>query len=71
MPCLRLHVPTLVPGDAASALERRLSGERGIYGVFAHAHERYIEIDFEDDEITVTRIVELIAEAGHRARLAG
>ncbi len=71
MPCLRMHVPTLVAGDPADALERHLRGQAGIYGVFAHAQERYVEIDFEDDEITVARIVELFAEVGHRARLAG
>lgn len=71
MPCLRLHVPTLVPGDAAAALERHLCAQHGIYGVLAHPQERFMEIDFEDDEITVSRIVELLAEAGHRAKLAG
>lgn len=71
MPCLRLHVPTLAPGDVADALERRLVGERGIYGVFAHPQERFVEIDFEDDEITIAQIVELFREAGHAARLAG
>lgn len=71
MPCLRLHVPTLAPGDAADTLERRLGAQHGIYGVFAHPQERFVEIDFEDDEITIARIVELFREAGHSARLAG
>lgn len=71
MPCLRLHVPTLTAGDPARDLERRLVAVRGIYGAFANCQEKIVEIDFEDDEITLTRILEMLVEAGHRGKLAG
>ncbi len=71
MPCLRLHVPTLRAGDAARALERTLCAARGVYGAFAHDAERFVEIDFEDDEVTATELIGLIREAGYEARLAG
>jgi hypothetical protein len=71
MPCLRLNIPTIVGGTQGPALERTLLAEPGVYAAFVHCVEKYVEIDFEDDEITLTRLIEVVREAGFDARVAG
>jgi hypothetical protein len=71
MPCLRLNVPTLVGGAQGPALEARLRAEKGVYAAFVHCGEKFVEIDFEDDEVTIARLLDVVRHAGYEARVAG
>jgi hypothetical protein len=71
MPCLRLNVPTLMGGTQGPALEAILRAEHGVYAAFVHCGEKVVEIDFEDDEITIAHLLDVVRDAGYEARIAG
>jgi copper chaperone CopZ len=43
----------------------------GVFAAVASPHAGCVEVDFEDDEVSVERLVEAIAHAGYRAELTG
>jgi hypothetical protein len=71
MPCLRLYVPTLREAPDGKRISSVLCREPGVYSAIANCGEKVVEIDFEDDEVTVGRLVELVRDLGHDVRLAG
>ena len=58
---------SLVQDRVASRLWAR---EPGVFGVVASCGGHCIEIDFEDDEVTPTRLIEIARRAGFEAWLA-
>ncbi len=70
MPTLKLSVPSLGDGPDARRLERAYAGERGVFGVVASCGGHCIEIDFEDDEVTPLRLIEIARNAGFDAKIA-
>ena len=71
MPCLKLRVKG--PPDIASeqSLVRAIEAERGVLGVVMCHDTRGVEIDFEDDEVTIGRLISVAREQGFEATLAG
>ena len=71
MPCLKLRLTG--PPDAAA--ERRLvhalEAERGVFGVVMCHDTRGVEIDFEDDEVSMDRLFEVVRTQGFEAKLGG
>jgi copper chaperone CopZ len=58
------------PGDE-ERVQDALRSEPGVYGVVANHEEGCAEVDIEDDQVTIRRLVELIETAGYHATLAG
>jgi hypothetical protein len=71
MPCLKLHVTGPPETAAEQRLVQALQAERGVFGVVMCHDTRGVEIDFEDDEVTIERLVAVAREEGFQARLGG
>ncbi|HUE77226.1 MAG TPA: hypothetical protein VMM83_04730 [Longimicrobiales bacterium] len=70
MATLLLRIEGLEP-DRAPALERTLRAMPGVFGVVISAPEGCAELDIEDDEISVDRIVARLEREGLKATLSG
>ncbi len=70
MATMLLKVEGLRPGDEGR-LEAALRDMPGVFGVVVSPGEGCAEVDFEDDEVDYTRILERVKEAGFSARLSG
>jgi copper chaperone CopZ len=71
MPTARFTVSGLADDGDARRLEAVLLSLEGVHGVVASPAERCMEIDFEDDRVTVAEMVAAAEHAGFGARLAG
>lgn len=71
MPCLRLYIPTLQEAPDGRRVSSALCREPGVYSAIANCGEKIVEIDFEDDEVTVGRLVGIVRDLGHVVQLAG
>jgi len=71
MPSLKLRVPDLCERSDEAKLVRAVCGRPGVYGAVACASSHCIEVDFEDDEVTVQHLIEVLREVGFEAILAG
>jgi hypothetical protein len=56
MPCLRLNVPTIGAAPDGDRIRGALLREPGVYEAQANCREKLVEIDFEDDEVTLERL---------------
>lgn len=70
MPTLLLKLTALRKGDG-TRLEEVLRAMPGVFAVVVSEAECCAEIDFEDDEVAVDRIVERARDAGFDARPSG
>jgi copper chaperone CopZ len=70
MATMLLKVDGLGAGDE-DRLKEALREMPGVFGVVVSPREGCAEVDFEDDEVDYTRILERIREAGFSARLSG
>lgn len=70
MATLLLRIDGLRPGDEPR-IERTLRDLPGVYGVVVSTTERCAELDIEDDEVSLERILERLREQGLDGRLAG
>lgn len=57
--------------DRAIALERSLREMPGVFGVVISVSEGRAELDIEDDEVGVDRIVARLEREGLKARVSG
>lgn len=57
--------------DRAPALERSLRQMPGVFGVVISVSEGCAELDIEDDEVSVDRIVARLEREGLKARVSG
>ena len=71
MPTLKLIVPTLGYAPDARRLEQAYAGVPGVFGVVANCRAHCVEIDFEDDEVSFTHLMQIAKEAGFEAQLGG
>jgi copper chaperone CopZ len=71
MPTARFIVSGLADDADARRLEAVLLSLEGVHGVVASLAEHCMEIDFEDDCVTVAEMIEAADNAGFGARLAG
>lgn len=70
MATMLLRVPGLHDEDAEK-LESVLRALPGIFGVVVSPGEGCVEIDIEDDEVDLDRILERVRGAGYEATLSG
>jgi hypothetical protein len=71
MPCLKLHITGPEDTAAEHRLVHALQTERGVFGVVMCHDTRGVEIDFEDDEVTIDRLVAIAREEGFQAKVGG
>ncbi|HEX7050406.1 MAG TPA: heavy-metal-associated domain-containing protein [Longimicrobiales bacterium] len=71
MPTVLLCVDGMKDADDEARVERALRAEPGVYGAVANHEERCAEVDCDDDEVTVDRLIRVVEEAGFGATLAG
>lgn len=67
---MMLRVEGLAAGDA-DRLEAVLRAIPGVFGVVVSGAEGCAEIDFADDEVDYTRIIERVESSGFSAKLSG
>lgn len=70
MATLQLRIVGLRSGDEPR-IERALRDLPGVYGVVVSPTEGCAELDIEDDEVSLDRILELLREHGLDGRLSG
>jgi hypothetical protein len=71
MPTARFMVTGLADDDAAHRLENGLLSLDGVHGAVASVSEACVEVDFEDDRVSVAEMLAAADRAGVSARLAG
>lgn len=52
-------------------VEQALVAEAGVFGAVANHEESCAEIDYEDDEVTIDRLLEIVRSAGFDGELHG
>lgn len=70
MATMLLRVSGLETGDVEK-LEAVLRALPGVFGVVVSPSEGCAEVDIEDDEVDLDRVLERVRRAGFNARLAG
>lgn len=70
MATLLIRIRELDPGNA-EAVEALLRRQPGVFGVVVSHTEGCAEVDFEDDEADVDRVLGAVRDAGYDARLSG
>lgn len=71
MPTLKLCVTGMRSRADEARIEDALRAEPGVYGAVANHEEGCAEIDFDDDELDLDRIFELVRSLGYEAALGG
>jgi hypothetical protein len=71
MATLKLRVCGLHGHGDESRLESLLRAERGVLGAIVNHLENCAEIEYQDDELSLERLLRLVHEAGYQAELAG
>jgi copper chaperone CopZ len=70
VPTLRLYVRNLTERADEQRLEQTIRGLKGVYAAIASSAGHCVEIDFEDDDVSIHQLVAALAEAGFDARVA-
>ncbi len=71
MATLKLRITGLATAQDEANLEAALRAEAGVFGAAASRGSGCAEIDYEDDEVAIERLIALVEQAGFGARLAG
>lgn len=71
MPTLKLKVEGLADREAETQLADRLRAEDGVMGAVASCETGCVEVDFEDDRVSVARILEVVEGRGLQVSLGG
>jgi cation transport ATPase len=69
MATVRLAVDGMPDATTAARIDRRLRQQAGVFGAVASHVSGYVDIDFEDDEVSIERLIEIIRDAGCEASL--
>ncbi|HSH44368.1 MAG TPA: heavy-metal-associated domain-containing protein [Longimicrobiales bacterium] len=70
MATLLLKIENL-SSENTTRIEEMLRAMPGVFGAVVSAGEGCAEVDIEDDEVSVDRIVARLREAGYPARISG
>jgi copper chaperone CopZ len=70
MPTLRLFVRNLTERADEPRLEQTIRSLKGVYAAVANAEGHCVEIDFEDDDVSIHQLIATIATAGFDAQVA-
>lgn len=70
MATMKLRVLGLEPSDE-ERLDQVLRSLDGVFGVVVSPREDCVEVDLEDDEVDLDRILGRLKEEGYQAQLCG
>ncbi|HSK19599.1 MAG TPA: hypothetical protein VK912_10670 [Longimicrobiales bacterium] len=71
MPTAKLKITGLSSAEDEKLLQESVRRLPGVYGAVASRSNLCMEVDFEDDEVNVSDILEAASAAGFKATLAG
>lgn len=71
MATLKLCIEGMRAAEDEYRIEDALRRERGVLGVVANRQEACAEIEFEDDEVAVEHLVNLVQALGYPTVLGG
>ena len=71
MATVKLGVRGMRGPGCAARVESALRAEPGVFGAVVSHVAGCAEVDFEDDEVSVARLVDRVAQAGYTAELTG
>ena len=71
MPTAKLKIVGLRSAEDETLLQNSVRSLPGVYGAVASCSDHCMEVDFEDDEVNVSDILEAASAAGFEATLAG
>ncbi len=58
-------------GHCQATVERALRGVRGVYSAVVDLQDGEVEVDFDDDALTVAALIAAVEHSGYGAKLAG
>jgi copper chaperone CopZ len=68
---LKLHVVGMHCGNCQAKVERALKGVPGVYTAIVDLTAGEAEVDFDDDSVTTSRLLDAVRQAGYGVKLAG
>jgi copper chaperone CopZ len=71
MPVAKIWIRGLKVAADEQRVEDALRAEPGILGAIANRTSGCGEVDYEDDEVLIQRIIDIVRETGFEAELAG
>lgn len=71
MATLKLYVAGMRSRADEARIEEALRAERGVYGAVANREDGSAEVDFDDDELDLDRILEIVRSLGYEPTLGG
>jgi copper chaperone CopZ len=71
MPTAKMRLDGVHNADDEAAVEDAVRRLGGVYGAVASCRDSCMEVDFEDDEVSVDEIARAARDAGFDATLAG
>lgn len=71
MPTVLLCVSGMRDAADEQRVQQALEAELGVFGAVASRRSECVDVDYEDDEVRVDRLLEIVESAGFRAVLGG
>lgn len=71
MPTIKITVQGLRDARDEARLRDALAAEAGVLYAVADHRDGCAEIEYEDDELSLDRVLEIVRAAGYQPRLAG
>jgi len=71
MATLKLCIDGMAGHDDETRIELALRDEPGVLGVVANHEAACAEIEYEDDEVSLDRILEVVQELGYPTEVGG
>ncbi|MFW6079208.1 MAG: heavy-metal-associated domain-containing protein [Gemmatimonadota bacterium] len=71
MPTILLCVEGMHGSADETRVERALRAEPGVFGAVASHMDRCAEVDCEEDEVALDRLIRIVEDQGFRATLNG
>lgn len=71
MSTLKLCIGGMRGPEDALRIEEGLRGLPGVLGVIARRRSECAEVEYEDDELSIERLLALVRELGYEAQLGG
>jgi hypothetical protein len=71
MPTMKLRADGMRDAADEERITGALQAATGVYGAVACAADGCIEVDFEDDEISIDEVLLIVQRVGYAAEIAG
>lgn len=71
MPTVLLCVTGMRDDADEGKISRALEAETGVFAAVASRDNACVEVDYEDDEVPIDRLIQIVRDAGFSAALGG